>query len=134
MAKLEEIEGIGEVYAGKLREIGITTQEKLLAEGGQPSGRTRIEKETGISGTRLLGWINRADLARIVGVGEEYADLLEHAGVDSVPELAQRNAENLAVKLAEVEKAKDLVRRLPSDEDVARWVTQAKALSRAVFH
>ncbi|MCH9687831.1 MAG: DUF4332 domain-containing protein [Deltaproteobacteria bacterium] len=134
MAKLEEIEGIGAVYAGKLREASITTQEALLAAGGDPKGRKGLEESTGISGKLLLGWINRADLARIKGVGEEYADLLEHAGVDSVPELAQRNAANLHAKLAEVEAAKNLVRRLPSADDVVGWIAQAKDLPRAVFH
>ncbi len=134
MAKLEDIEGIGATYAGKLREAGVTTQESLLAQGGKPDGRKALAESTGISGKLLLGWINRADLARIKGVGEEYADLLERAGVDSVPELAQRNAANLHAKLEQTEAEKNLVRRLPSADDVARWVTEAKDLPRAVFH
>lgn len=134
MAKLEDIEGIGRVYSDKLSAAGVDTQQDLLFKGGQPAGRKQLEQSTGISGKLLLGWINRADLARITGVGEEYADLLEHGGVDSVPELAQRNPANLSVKLAEIQAQKHLVRRLPSEADVERWVEQAKTLPRAVFH
>lgn len=134
MAKLEDIEGIGPTYAGKLKEAGVDTQEELLTRGAQPAGRKALEEATGISGKLLLGWINRADLARISGVGEEYADLLEHSGVDSVPELAQRNPANLHAKMSEVEAQKNLVRRLPGTADVERWVAQAKQLPRAVFH
>ena len=134
MSKLEEIEGIGSVYAGKLREAGVDTQEQLLQAGGTRAGRDDLASKTGISEKLLLGWINRADLARINGVGEEYADLLEHSGVDSVPELAQRNPENLLAKMQQTQDAKKLVRRMPGADDVARWVNEAKQLPRAVFH
>jgi predicted flap endonuclease-1-like 5' DNA nuclease len=130
--KLTDIQGIGPSYAEKLAEIGLTTQEQLLADGKTPKGRAEIAEKSGISSKLVLGWINRADLARIKGVGEEYADLLEHAGVDTVPELAQRNASNLHKKMSEVNEAKNLVRSLPSEKMVTGWVEQAKELPRAI--
>lgn len=132
MAKLVEIEGIGEVYAGKLREQGIDTQAQLLAKCASPAGRRQLEEGSGISGKLILKWANRADLARISGVGEEYADLLEHSGVDTVPELAQRNAGNLHAKMEEVNAAKNLVRSMPSESQVSGWVEQARGLDRVL--
>jgi predicted flap endonuclease-1-like 5' DNA nuclease len=133
MAKLTQIEGIGETYSAKLEEAGIATQEKLLEAGGTPKGRKELAEKTGISPKLILGWINRADLARVKGIGEEYADLLELAGVDTVPELAQRNAANLHTKMAEVAEARgNVVRRIPSEKDVEKWIAQAKELPRAI--
>ena len=134
MAKLVDIEGIGSVYAAKLNEVGISNQEELLEQGARPEGRKTLADQTGISPKLILGWLNRADLARIKGVGEEYADLLEVAGVDTVPELAQRNAKNLHVRMAEANDARNLVRQLPSENQVASWVEQAKSLDRALFY
>ena len=134
MAKIIDIEGIGKVYAQKLAEAGITTVEALLKAGASPKGRQALEEETGISGKLILEWVNLADLFRINGIGEEYSDLLEEAGVDTVPELAQRNAENLYAKLVETNAAKELVRRLPSQSQVDDWVKQAKALPRVVTY
>ena len=132
MAKLETVEGIGEVYSQKLRDAGIETTDALLEDGSSPAGRKNIAEKTGISGKLVLEWVNLADLFRIKGVSEEYADLLEEAGVDSVPELAQRNPENLYQKLKETNVAKKLVRRLPGQADVAGWVQQAKVLPRVI--
>ncbi len=134
MTKLADIEGIGPTYAGKLADCGVATQEALLEKGGQPKGRKEIADASGISIKLILGWVNRADLARIKGVGGEYADLLECAGVDTVPELAQRNAANLHAKMAEINEEKKLVRSLPSADQVAGWVEQAKTLGRAVHY
>ena len=134
MARIIDIEGIGKVYAAKLADAGLTTVEALLKAGASPKGRQALEEKTGISGKLILEWVNLADLFRIKGVGEEYSDLLEEAGVDTVPELAQRNAENLYAKLAETNAAKELVRRLPSQSQVADWVEQAKALPRVVTY
>ncbi len=134
MARIIDIEGIGKVYAQKLGDVGLTTVEALLKAGASPKGRQALEEKTGISGKLILEWVNLADLFRIKGVGEEYSDLLEEAGVDTVPELAQRNAENLYAKLAETNAAKELVRRLPSQSQVADWVEQAKALPRVVTY
>lgn len=134
MANVSDIEGIGPAYAAKLTEAGANTTEKLLAMGGAPIGRADLAAATGISEDRILKWVNRADLDRVKGIGSEYADLLEAAGVDSVPELAQRNAANLAAKLAEINAAKNLVRRVPSEAEVIAWIDSAKSLDRAVTH
>ncbi len=134
MTKLTEVEGIGEIYAQKLKDAGIATTEALLETGATPAGRKELEETTGISSKLLLKWINRADLFRIKGVGEEYADLLEVAGVDTVPELAQRNPENLAQKLVEINEEKKLVRRTPTPDQVKDWVEQAKQLPRVLTY
>lgn len=134
MAKLVDIEGIGNVYAAKLQESGIGTQEQLLEQGANPAGRKHIAETTGISEKLILKWLNRADLARVKGIGEEYADLLEYSGVDTVPELAQRNAANLHAKLVEVNDERKLVRQLPSETQVTDWIAQAKQLDRALFY
>lgn len=134
MAKLEVVEGIGPVYASKLADIGITTTTGLLKKGANPKGRDELTQTTGISHTLILEWINHCDLFRIKGVGEEYADLLEEAGVDTVPELAQRNPGNLYTKMVETNEAKDLVRRLPSPSQVANWVAEAKTLDRVITY
>jgi predicted flap endonuclease-1-like 5' DNA nuclease len=134
MAKLESIEGIADVYAGKLRDAGIATVEALLKAGATPKGREELAEKTGIGGALILEWVNLADLYRIKGINEEYSDLLEEAGVDTVPELAQRNPENLHAKLAEVNAEKDLVRKLPGLSQVKSWVEQAKALDRVITY
>ena len=132
MSKLSEIEGIGPVYAAQLEASGVKSQAQLLAAGATPKGRKELAEKSGLGGKLILKWINRADLARVKGIGEEYADLLEEAGVDTVPELAQRRADNLHKKMVEVNEAKKLVRSLPSESMVAKWVEQAKGLPRAV--
>jgi predicted flap endonuclease-1-like 5' DNA nuclease len=134
MAKLEIIEGIGPVYAEKLRVAGIRSVSALLRAGATPEGRRDLEEKTGIGHEYILDWVNRADLMRIRGVGEEYSDLLEWAGVDTVPELAQRSADNLYKKILEVNEEKELVRRPPTRDMVARWIEQAKTLARAVSY
>ncbi len=132
MAKLIDVEGIGEAYARKLEAIGIDTTDKLLKAGSTPKGRKELAEKAGISEKLILEWVNHLDLFRIKGIGSEYADLLEEAGVDSVPELAQRNPENLFNKLIEVNKEKKLVRRLPTLSQVEDWVAQAKQLPRVI--
>ena len=134
MADLREVEGIGPVYAGTLAEAGIESIEELLSAGATPQGRDEIAESTGISPTLILRWINRADLARVQGIGEEYADLLEAAGVDTVPELAQRSPQNLYRKVSEVNADQELVRQLPSPDQVASWVEQAEKLPRIVTY
>jgi predicted flap endonuclease-1-like 5' DNA nuclease len=134
MAKLTKVEGIGEFYAQKLQGAGVTTTDALLKQGATPNGRNEIAEKTGISGKLILEWVNHVDLFRIKGVGEEYADLLEEAGVDTVPELAQRNPENLYQKLLEVNGEKKLVRQLPSQTQVQSWVDQAKNLPRVIAY
>ena len=134
MAKIIDIEGIGEVYTEKLAGIGITTTQALLKRGSTPNGRQEIAESGDISGKLVLEWVNRADLFRIKGVAEEYSDLLEVAGVDTVPELAQRNPENLYNALAQANAAKKVVRRLPSQAQVGDWVAQAKDLPREITY
>jgi len=134
MAKLSKVEGIGEVYAQKLQEAGIRTTQALLEKGASPQGRTEIAEKTGISGKLILEWVNHVDLFRIKGVGEEYSDLLEAAGVDTVPELAQRNPEHLHQKLVAVNQEKKLVRQLPTQSQVGDWIEQAKRLPRVITY
>lgn len=134
MAHIKDIEGIGPAYAEKLESAGITTTDHLLEKGASKAGRGSIASASGISETLVLNWVNRADLARIHGIGSEYADLLEAAGVDSVPELAQRNAPNLHAKMDEINKEKSLVRTIPSLISVEKWVAEAKTLDRVVTH
>ena len=134
MTKLISIEGVGEVYAGKMKKAGIETTEALLEKGSTPKGRKEIAEATGIGDAWILKWVNRADLFRIKGIGEEYSDLLEVAGVDTVPELAQRNPENLYAKLGEVNAAKKLVRKIPALTQVNDWIEQAKALPHVITY
>lgn len=132
MAKLLDIEGIGEVYAGKLEKAGVKSVDGLLLAGKTPKGRKELAEKTGISPDLILEWVNHADLYRIKGVGSEYSDLLEEAGVDTVAELAQRNPEHLLDKITEVNDQKNLVRRLPVLSMVKSWVDQAKSLPRQI--
>ncbi len=132
MPKIEEIEGIGSAYAKKLVEAGIKTTDDLLAAGATPKGREELAAKTGISSKLILEWVNLADLFRIKGIGEEYSDLLEEAGVDTVAELAKRDPENLHAKILEVNEKKKLVRRPPTLKQVKDWVEQAKKLPRKV--
>ena len=134
MAKLEMVEGIGQEYADKLRGAGVAPTEMLLEMGSTKKGREGLAEKSGISGKLILEWVNHADLFRISGVGEEYADLLEASGVDTVPELAQRRADNLHKKLAELNAEKKLVRQLPSENQVQGWIDQAKKLPRKILY
>ena len=133
--KIDEIEGIGPAFAAKLRVAGVDTTEQLLERGATSAGRESLAGATGIGASQLLEWVNHADLMRLDGVGSEYADLLEAAGVDSPAELAQRNAANLATTFQEVVAARPgLVRRIPSEDTIAGWIAQAKTLARVVTH
>ena len=134
MANLLTVEGIGEVYAQKLKEAGIGSTQALLAAGATPEGRKEIAAKTGIGDSLILRWVNHVDLFRIKGVGEEYSDLLEAAGVDTVVELAQRVAANLYAKLVEVNQAEKRVRKLPTAAQVKDWIKQAKKLPRKISY
>ena len=127
-----EIEGIGGAIQEKLRAAGIVTADDLLRAGRTAAGRARLSEATGIREPRLLEWINHADLMRITGVGPEYADLLEEAGVDTVPELARRNAVHLHATLEVTNGEQEVVRRLPSVSAVEGWVAEAKRLVRSI--
>lgn len=129
MAKsIQKIEGIGPKLGEALRVAGVRTVDNLLDAGADKKSRAALAEKTGISEGRILKCVNMADLFRINGVASQYAELLECAGVDTVKELKHRNAENLATKMAEVNKAKNLVRRSPSSTVVSDWVAQAKKL------
>jgi predicted flap endonuclease-1-like 5' DNA nuclease len=132
MTKIVDVEGIGAAYAQKLLDVGIRTTEALLKQGATAKGRAELAEQTDISERLILTWVNHVDLYRIKGVGGEYAELLEAAGVDTVPELAQRNVENLYQKLLAVNEEKNLVRRPPGQEQVGEWVEQAKKLPRVI--
>jgi predicted flap endonuclease-1-like 5' DNA nuclease len=132
MGNLLEIEGIGEAYAEKLKAVGIATTDALLEKGASPKGRKEIAEKAGISDALILRWVNHLDLFRIKGIGSEYSDLLEAAGVDTVPELAQRKADNLLKKMTEINEAKKKVRKMPVESQVADWIDQAKKLPRVI--
>lgn len=132
MYQLSAIEGIGPVYQEKLKQAGIGSVAALLKQGATAKGREELEKATGISGKLILEWVNHADLFRVKGIGPEFADLLEEAGVDTVAELAQRKAENLHKAMLDTNGAKNLVNRMPSLENVRDWIEQAKKLPRVV--
>ncbi len=134
MRKIETVEGIGQVYAAKLLDYGIDTTEELLEKGSTKKGRKTIADETGISEKLILTWVNHSDLFRIKGIGPQYADLLEEAGVDTVPDLATRNPENLLAKMEEINAEKNLVRAMPYLKQVNKWVEQAKNLPKIVKH
>jgi predicted flap endonuclease-1-like 5' DNA nuclease len=134
MTKIIDIEGIGSIFAKKLSAAGIKSVEALLKRGATPKGREEIAKETGLGHKEILEWVNRADLYRIKGVGSEYSDLLENAGVDTVVELSKRDARNLTAKMAEANTKRKVVRRLPTEKQVADWIAQVKRLPRAVSY
>jgi predicted flap endonuclease-1-like 5' DNA nuclease len=133
--KIEVVEGIGPTFAEKLIAAGVATTEALLERGASDAGRSRLAADTGIPERLLLEWVNHADLMRLDGVGSEYADLLEAAGVDSCAELARRNAANLAQTFQELDAARpNTVRRVPSEETIRGWIEQADKLARVVSH
>lgn len=132
--RIEKIEGIGPANAKKLAKAGITTTAKLLTLCCDRKGRRATSETTNIDEKKLLKWANMADLMRISGVGEEYSELLEAAGVDTVKELRNRNAENLSAKMDEVNAKKKLVRSTPGAARVNKWVEQAKTLDPVITH
>jgi predicted flap endonuclease-1-like 5' DNA nuclease len=133
--RIDEVEGIGATYAEKLSAAGVSSTDDLLEKGAKPGGRDALADATGISGTLILEWVNHVDLMRIKGVGSEYSDLLEAAGVDSPAELARRNAANLATTVQEVVAARPtIVRRVPSESELQDWIDQSGKLPKVVEH
>ena len=132
--KTSDIEGIGPAYANKLAKAGVRTVEGLLKTGASPKGRKDLAAASKIDETLILGWVNRADLYRIKGVGAQYSDLLEKSGVDTVVELSKRVAGNLYGKMVEVNNAKNLVNGMPGLKQVTGWIAQAKKLPRVVTY
>lgn len=133
--KISDIEGIGPAYAEKLQQAGVRSVSALLKKGCAARGRKELAAQTGLNESLILKWVNMADLYRVKGVGSEYAELLEKAGVDTVKELRTRKAENLFAKMKEVNSGgKKLVRLLPGLSQVEKWVTEAKSLEPMVTH
>jgi predicted flap endonuclease-1-like 5' DNA nuclease len=130
--KIEEIEGIDPVLGEKFRMAGITTTDKLLDSTKTKKQRSELAASTGISEKEILRFANMADLFRINGVGREFAELLEAAGVDTVPELAQRNAENLTAKMVELNKAEKHAGRTPTVAEVGKWISEAASLPKVL--
>ena len=132
MASIDTIEGLGYKQATRLRKARVRTTEALLRTASTRTGRRHLAEATGLSDRLILEWVNRADLMRVKGVGEEYSDLLEEAGVDTIKELRRRNPRNLLATMVEVNNKKRLVRRLPTETMVTRWVEYAKTLALIV--
>jgi predicted flap endonuclease-1-like 5' DNA nuclease len=126
--KIEDVEGIGPVLGGKFRTAGVKDTDSLLKNTRTPSQRKALAEKTGLSEARVLKFANMVDLYRISGVGSEYAELLEVTGVDTVPELARRNAGSLAHAMAAVNQEKNLTRQVPTEAEVTKWIEQAKGL------
>ena len=134
MPSIDAVEGIGQRTATKLRKNGIRTTEALLKRAGDRKGRRKLAGETGFTEKQLLEWVNRSDMMRCKGIGGEYSDLLESAGVDTIKELRRRNAASLTKKMVEINERKKLVRRLPTESMVSRWIEFAKDLEPTVKH
>src|SRR4051794_33546794 len=133
--KVEEVEGIGVGYGGKFQTAGVATTDELLERGATRAGRASLEGATGIAHSLILKWVNHVDLMRIKGVGSEYSDLLEAAGVDSPAELVLRNAANLAQTFQEVDAARpNVVRRVPSEKEIQGWIDHSRTLPKVVEH
>ena len=132
--KINDIQGIGPVYAEKLNAIGIETVDQLLEKGADPKGRQAIEEATGIRHDLVLTWVNHADLFRVTGIGPQFAELLEASGVDTVKALRTRNAANLAAKMAEVNEEKHLTRRTPVEKEIQKFIDIASELEPKVTY
>jgi len=132
--KIVDIEGVGDVYAEKLVAAGINKVSELLDKCAAPKGRKELAEATGISEKLILRWTNHADLFRINGVGPQFAELLEAAGVDTVKEFRHRVAENLQPKLAELNEARHICGRVPAVVEVQKMIDQAKELEPRVSY
>jgi predicted flap endonuclease-1-like 5' DNA nuclease len=136
MTALKDIEGIGEATAKRFAEVGVRSVEALLKAGANAAGRKDLADRAGVSADKVLTWVNHADLFRIRGIAGQYSELLEAAGVDTVIELAKRNAKNLTDALAKANAAgrQRIVRAVPSLKRVEGWIEQAKKLTRVVSY
>jgi predicted flap endonuclease-1-like 5' DNA nuclease len=131
---IEEIQGVGPAYAQKLQAANIKTTDDLLNQCCTPSGRNTVSQKTGLNEAQILKWTNMADMMRISGIGPQYAELLEGAGVDTVKELRNRNHENLAQKMKEVNEAKKLAKTSPAASVVEGWIEQAKSMAPKITY
>jgi predicted flap endonuclease-1-like 5' DNA nuclease len=134
MTHLIEIEGIGPSYAEKFESHGIKTVEDLLRAGATPNGRKELIEKTGLSHHLILKWVDAADLFRVKGIGRQYSEFLQAAGVDSIKELAQRRADHLHEKLTAINREKKHVHEVPGINAIERWIEEAKALPRVVSY
>jgi predicted flap endonuclease-1-like 5' DNA nuclease len=134
MPSIDAIEGVGVRNLAKLRRAKCRTTEALLKKGATRRDRTALAAETGLLASDLLEWVNRADLMRIKGIGTEYSDLLEEAGVDTIKVLRRRNAANLTKAIEDINAKKRSVRRLPTPAMVGAWVEAAKKLEPVVSY
>ncbi|PZQ17014.1 MAG: DUF4332 domain-containing protein [Ancylobacter novellus] len=125
---IAKIEGVCPEFEGRLKSVGVRTTATLLERAKDPRGRKALASSSGIAETMILRFANIADLMRLKGVGEEYAELLEAAGVDTVKSLRSRNVQNLTRTMAELNARRNLVRAPPSEKRVAAWIAQAKTL------
>ncbi len=134
MPSIDAIEGVGVRNLAKLRRAKCRTTEALLKRGATRKDRSALASETGLGTKNILEWVNRADLMRVKGVGTEYSDLLEEAGVDTIKELRRRNPTNLTNAMEDINAKKRSVRRLPTETMVAGWVSAAKELEPIVSY
>ena len=134
MASIAAIESMDQRDATKLRKAGVRTTDALLKTAATRTGRRRLAKEANLSESEILSWVNRADLMRIKGIGSEYADLMEAAGVDTIRELRRRNPDRLLIAMTEMNVRRRLIRRLPTNGMVAGWVEAAKGIEPLVTH
>lgn len=125
---ISRINGIGAPIADRLKRLRIRTTSRLLEATRNAKGREQLAEIVGLDRKRILGWANKADMMRIKGIGEDYAELLAAAGVDTVRELRHRNPKKLAQAMAQANTQRKLVRFLPGDKAIERWIAQAKAL------
>lgn len=132
--KIDEIEGIGPAFAQKLEGAKIKTTDDFLNLCCDAKGRKSVAETTGISETHLLKWANLADLMRVSGIGPQFSELLEAAGVDTIKELRTRNAENLAAKMSEINEQKKLAKASPAAAVVAGWIEKAKGMDPKISH
>ncbi len=132
--KIIDIQGVGDVYAQKLTAAGIITVDDILAKGKTPKGRKELEEETGIPGKLILTWVNHADLFRVKGIGPQFSELLEAAGVDTVKELKTRRADNLVAKMQEVNETKHLTKVVPTVAQTQEMIDLAKELEPMVTY
>jgi len=129
---IETIEGIGSSRGRMLRNAGIRTVDDLLRAGATRRGRQRIANEIGVSYATMHKWVYRGDLLRVRGIGRQYSELLETAGVATLTDLSTRNPRFLWQTLKLVNRERKLVRRIPPLKTIENWVHKAKFLEPIV--
>ena len=128
------LESLGFVVSDKLGSAGIFTCPELLERGKTPAGRKKLAEQCDLSTKEILTLVNYADLCRVNGIDITIAKLLEASGVDTVPELAQRNPDNLHKKMLEINKKENILRPEPPAEKVSNWISEAKTLPGVIVY